>query len=519
MAGHLRFELTVGGQAEGVRRREEASLRVLVLGDFSAAGAGAAGGARAPLASRRVRAVDIDRIEGYLASLGVALELPAPPGGSAPVRLEVGALDDLHPDALYRRLPVFQRLEDLRRRLGSRDGFADAAEEVRQLVQASPGQDPSLERAPVAPEPSARPAAPVETNDATLARLLGERPARAVPPAASAAGPIIRGAVGPHVEPPAPARRDVYLAALDEVAGTALRALLRSPALRALEAGWRSLHWLASSLETGESLTLHALDLTREELAADLVSAGADLRGSALYRLLVSQGVETAGGEPWSLVVADFSFAATAADAGLLAALAAVASRAGGPVLTAAAPGLLGCGCAADLVDPSRWGPLDPQAETAWRALRASPWARWVGLVLPRVLLRLPYGRRAERVEALAFEEVPDPGDHEAFLWGNPAYAAALLVGRAFEGSGWGFTPGDVLDLDDLPAYTFSAEGETRLLPCAEVDLGERAVDAILARGPMPLVSYRNRPTVRLVRFQSLADPPAALAGPWGGGA
>ena len=509
MADHLRFELTLGERAPGARRREEAPLRILVLGDFSLPGAEE----RTPLASRRPREVDVDRLDGFLAGLGAVLELPAAIGEAAGARLEVRSLEDLHPDAIYRRLMVFRPLEELRRRLESRDGFVEAAGEVRRLVQGSVAHGP-LE--PVARAVPAPPAAAAETNDATLARLLGARPARVVPVATSAAGQIIREAVGPHVVPPAPAERDVYLAALDEMAGTAMRALLRSPPVRALEARWRSLQWLVSSLETGEALTLHVLDLTRAELAADLSAAGAVLRDSALYRLLVEQGVESAGGEPWSFIVADFDFGARAADAWLLGALGAVASRAGGPVLAAAHPTLLGCVSAADLPEPSRWGPLHAEAETAWRALRSSPWARWVGLALPRVLLRLPYGRRTEPVNAFAFEEVADPGDRETFVWGNPAYAAALLLGRAFEASGWGFTPGDVLDLGDLPAYAYGADGDTHLLPCAEVYMGERAADAVLARGAMPLLSYRDRPAVRLARFESLADPPAALAGPWG---
>ena len=512
MAEHLRFDFTLGTRVPGQRRRDDAPLRILVLGDFRVAGTGAASGASVALAGRRIREVDVDRLDGVLAGLGVTLDLASDVGEGARVGLEVRTLDDLHPDALYRRLPVFWRLEDLRQRLGSRDGFAEAAEEVRRLVQASPGRGP-LEA--VAPQGPAAPAA-AETDEAAVARLLGERPAGVTPPAASAAGRIIREAVGPHVVSPAPAQRGVYLAALDEVAGTAMRALLRAPPLRALEASWRSLQWLVSTLETGEGLTLHVLDVTRAELVADLSAAGTALSDSALYRLLVEQGAASAGGEPWSLIVADLFFGASVADARLLGALGAIASRAGGPVLAAAHPSLLGCASASDLVEPARWRPLEPEAGIAWRSLRASEWARWIGLALPRVLLRLPYGQRTERVESFAFEEVADPREHEAFLWGNPAYAVALLLGQAFEASGWAFTPGEVLDLGDLPAYTYSEDGETRLLPCAEAYLSERAADAVLARGPMPLLSYRNRPSLRLPRFQSLADPPHALAGPWG---
>ena len=75
--------------------------------------------------------------------------------------------------------------------------------------------------------------------------------------------------------------------------------------------------------------------------------------------------------------------------------------------------------------------------------------------------------------------------------------------------------PGDHLELGSLPAHTYRLDGESRLQPCAEVVLTERALEAILGRGIMPFMSFPDRNAVRLVRFQSLADPAAALAGPW----
>ena len=50
------------------------------------------------------------------------------------------------------------------------------------------------------------------------------------------------------------------------------------------------------------------------------------------------------------------------------------------------------------------------------------------------------------------------------------------------------------------------------MYPSAEVFWGQRAADAALARGLAPLLCSRNRNAVRLVRLQSIADPPSALA-------
>jgi len=52
-------------------------------------------------------------------------------------------------------------------------------------------------------------------------------------------------------------------------------------------------------------------------------------------------------------------------------------------------------------------------------------------------------------------------------------------------------------------------------MACAEEYLTERAAEAMLNRGLMPLMSYRNRNAVRLMRFQSIAEPLKTLSGPW----
>jgi type VI secretion system protein ImpC len=75
--------------------------------------------------------------------------------------------------------------------------------------------------------------------------------------------------------------------------------------------------------------------------------------------------------------------------------------------------------------------------------------------------------------------------------------------------------PGDELEVEDLPAYTYDEAGEKRLQPCAELSLADRSAEALLDAGLMPLLGYKNRNAVRLMRFQSIARPAQALAGPW----
>jgi type VI secretion system protein ImpC len=134
---------------------------------------------------------------------------------------------------------------------------------------------------------------------------------------------------------------------------------------------------------------------------------------------------------------------------------------------------------------------------------------------MPRFLLRLPFGRDTDAAETFDFEEMGDVPVHAHYLWGNPAFAGACLLAQSFSRTGWEMKPGDVSDVDRLPLHVYDVQGESRLKPCAEVLLSEKALDAILDAGIMPLATLKDTDTARLVRFQSIREPLAGLAGRW----
>jgi type VI secretion system protein ImpC len=276
-----------------------------------------------------------------------------------------------------------------------------------------------------------------------------------------------------------------------------MRALLHAPAFQAIEAAWRGVQWLISSLELDEHLQLHLLDVTREELLADIVAAEGKLANTGLHRAVVDRSRRGVDGDRWSALVGLLRFGPSTADIGLLAALGLTASRAGGPWLADADVVLAG----------------NPACESAeWLALRRSEAARWIALAAPRVLLRMPYGRRSDPIEAFAFAELADPPEPETFLWGHASLAMALLIGRAFTARGWEMEPGDEREIGDMPAYTFERDGERQLQPCAERLLSDRDIDTFMKAGLVPIAGRRDRNSVVAVRFQSVSDPPAPLA-------
>ena len=110
---------------------------------------------------------------------------------------------------------------------------------------------------------------------------------------------------------------------------------------------------------------------------------------------------------------------------------------------------------------------------------------------------------------------MPDVPAHEDYLWLNPAFAVALLLGQTFSQQGWQMRLGTLSDILGLPLHVYSEAGASQSKPCAEVLMTQTAAEGMLEKGVMPLASIKEQPVVRLVRFQSFSNPPAALAGRW----
>ena len=504
MPGRMEFQFELPRSALPSRRREaDTPLRVLVMADFSGRARRESSATPPDLATRPLRVVDVDTLDAVMARMVPQLDL-ALGGGSDGATLSISfrQIDDFHPDSLYQRLELFQSLRHNRDRLRDPARFAQAVAELS-----------------LAPSQESAPTAHADNEDsALLAGLLGKAPtpSSTTRSGTSAIDSLLRAVVQPHIVRTDP-RQEAWIEAVDAAISTQLRAILQQPAFQELEASWRGAQDLVAHFDS-EVLRVELLDVTRQELLADLHAAAGQPRATGLYQRLIDQEAWLPDAQPWSLLVGDYRFGATPEDIALLAMLGSVAAHAGGPFLAAADLSVLGCASVADLADPARWAPLPATIASHWLALRQTEIAPWLGLAMPRVLTRLPYGRKTEPLEQLEFEEMPLGRDPQAYCWGNPAFVCAQLIAAAFVENGEDFSPGEVLELDDLPAHVYEEAGERAIQPATEVLLGERAIEAMLARGIIPLLGHRQGHVVRLARFQSLADPPMALAGVWGGG-
>ena len=470
----------VFGKSNRQRPRPDAEvpMRMLIIGDF--AGHASQGEVRTG-ALARPRRVNIDNLPSLCTTLAPRVRVGL--GDEAPFTIALGDLDEFHPDHLYAALDLFAPMRELRRQVQDPQTFAAAAAKLG-----------------VADQATASPAgASPEGSD--IQRLLGRAPApadnNATPVSAtSVVDSMIRQALGSHITAKADPRQADLLAVIDQTSTGLMRALLHHPAFQSVEAAWRGLDFLVRSLEIEENVQLFVLDTSVEEMAAAF-AASPTLAESDLGRLLADNGADP----PWSLLVSLARYRPTAGHAALLARLGAIAQDAGAVLLAGM-----------DWAARSAGFP-SPADQQAWRELRGSTCATSIGIALPRMLLRMPYGKKGEPVERFGFEEQPMP---EEYLWGSGALACAALLGKSFGAAGgWDFSPGDIDSVDELPAPVAEKDGESVQMPSAEAWLPEPKIDAIIQEGFMPLVPARGRGCVRLPRFQSIAAPAAPLAGRW----
>ena len=501
MPGRLEFDFGMAGGSKP-QRVETSPFVMMVLGEFGGNAGNGANNDPAWLMQVPIRNVDIDNIDQLWAVFEPRLEIDIE---SAMVELTPTDLDDFHPDHLFNTLPLFGELRKLRKRLLDP---ATSAEALAEVTSSAPQQTTEAEAAPVDNTQDTP-----ESGDQMFERLLGERREQAAPAAASETrlDSLLQRVVGPHIVYELDPHVDTAVDAVDRAITGTMRSILHHPDFQALEGAWRSLYNLLQESEFGEELQLKVCNVSKDELLAGLPVSAESMPDSGLYQLLVGRFRRAADDDGFSLLLCNYSFGGDVNDIALLATLGSLAELQGAAVIAAAESELIGAHSLVLQPAANEWSKAE---NPFWNQLRQSPVAERIGLALPRVLGRLPYGHTTDEIDSFDFEELDD-NEHENFLWINPTLACGRLLAQSFTEHGWNMSPDNNTDIGDLPAFTFEEDGEKKMLPCAELLLPERSAEAILGLGLMPIVSFRNRDMARLLRFQSIAQPLAALAGPW----
>ncbi len=499
---------------------EETPFHMLILGDFSGrANREATDPGVIPSSDYRPLPVDFEHLDQLMARLNVQLVLPALKDGGTTLSMVFQALENFHPDSLVQQGEALPALMSLHQRLGDPSTFHDASAEM-QAWGLAPSPTASPQESKLAPSTDLALSSPQPDDPGDiLARMLETNSSAS--PSETALGDerswqrFVEETVAPYLVPDTDPRQPERLSQVEHAMRDLMRTLLHHPDFQHLEATWRGLAWLTQRLEFSTQLKLFVVDISKEELRADLAQVEG-LRSSKLARVLIDQAAGTPGGQLWALLAGNYTFDQIPKDMELLGQLAKLGQQAGVPFLAQGGSTFIGCHSLAETLDPEDWQKVSQStSHESWQTLRNCPEASSVGLVLPRFLLRLPYGLETEPIESWPFEEMGSPPSHEEYLWGNPIYVCLELIGRAFTEKGWHGRPGIFLEVEGLPLHIFTYERESRIQPCAEVLLTEGAAEIILERGLMPLLTLKDQDVIHLARFQSIADPLKSLAGRW----
>ncbi|HWB81103.1 MAG TPA: type VI secretion system contractile sheath large subunit [Nannocystaceae bacterium] len=286
---------------------------------------------------------------------------------------------------------------------------------------------------------------------------------------------------------------DVMIAELDARMSAQINEILHHPKFQQLESAWRGLKYLIDKVDFRENVRVEVLNCSKQDLIDDFEDSP-EIPKSGLYRTVYSAEYGTFGGKPVGLMVSNYDFGPGPQDMQLLSNVASVAAMAHAPFMANAGPQFFGEETFHDLPKLKDLKSLFEGPQYArWHAFRESEDARYVGLCMPRFLLRLPYGQATIPVKSFNFEE-DVIGEHDRYLWGAASIAFATRVADSFAKYRWCpniIGPQSGGAVEDLPLHQYKAMGEIQTKIPTEIQLTERREFELSEEGFIGLV-YRK---------------------------
>src|SRR5512138_34341 len=269
---------------------------------------------------------------------------------------------------------------------------------------------------------------------------------------------------------------DAMIAELDQRMSAQVNDILHAPEFQKLESAWRSLRFVVERVNFRENIKIELLSINKDDLLADLQDSP-DLTKSGFYKVVYSNEYGVFGGKPFGLMNLNFDVGPGAQDVELLRKASAIASMAHCPVLTNASPQFFGDDSFKNVPNLKDLKSLFEGPQYArWNGFRESEDAKYVGVCMPRFLLRVPYGEKGVPVKAFNFtEDVVD--HHDSYLWGHASNAMVTRIADSFAKYRWApniIGPQAGGTVDNLPLHVYEAMGETQTKVPTEVLLTER---------------------------------------------
>ena len=302
---------------------------------------------------------------------------------------------------------------------------------------------------------------------------------------------------------------DTMIAEIDQRLSSQIDEILHHEDFQKLESAWRGLRYLVDETDFRQNIRIEMLNVEKSSLLDDFEEAP-EIVKSGFYQHVYTDEYGQFGGQPFGAIVANYDFGPGARDVRLLQDVSSVCAMAHAPFFAAAGPEFFGVDSFAELP-----GLKDLQAVfegpryAKWRGFRESEDARYVGLTMPRFLLRLPYDPQDNPVKAFNYvEKVADSS--EKYLWGNTAYAFATRVHDSFAQYRWCpniIGPQSGGTVEDLPLHNFESMGQVETKIPTEVLISDRREFELAEQGFIALTMRKGSDNAAFFSANSVQAP------------
>ncbi|TBW06724.1 type VI secretion system contractile sheath large subunit [Azotobacter chroococcum subsp. isscasi] len=310
-------------------------------------------------------------------------------------------------------------------------------------------------------------------------------------------------------EPVKKALVDRMIAEIDAKLSRQVDEILHHRQFQSLESAWRGLRLLVERTDFRENIRLEILNAAKEDLLEDFEDSP-EVVQSGLYKHVYTAEYGQFGGQPVGALIANYFFDPSAPDVKTLQYVASVASMAHAPFIAAAGPAFFGLESFTGLPDlKDLKDHFDGPQFAKWQSFREREEARYVGLTLPRFLLRTPYDPQENPVKTFVYKETV-ANDHEHYLWGNTAYAFASRLTDSFARFRWcpnivGPQSGGAVD--DLPLHHFESMGEIETKIPTEVLVSDRREYELADEGFIALTMRKGSDNAAFFSANSVQKP------------
>ena len=305
---------------------------------------------------------------------------------------------------------------------------------------------------------------------------------------------------------------DAMRAALDSKLTEQVNQIIHHPEYQQLESAWRGLNYMVMNTSTGKDLKIRVMNISKDEMRKMFRQfRDAAWDQSPLFKKVYESEFGQLGGQPYGSFICDYYFDHSAPDLAVLKGLSKIAAAAHAPIISAAAPTLMGMESWQELANPRDLGKLfDATDYAAWRSFRDSNDSRYLSLTMPRFMGRAVYGAKTEPVEEFDFEEETG-GDHDKHLWVNAAYGMGVRITESFATYGWctrirGVESGGTVE--SLPTAMFPTDDGGVDLKCpTEIAISDRREAELSKSGMMALIHRKNTDQATFIGGQTVHNP------------